>query len=119
MAWWAPGSQSASRTGRGQVRARPTARVVTPGEPPAEVRMRIAMCSSALSWLATRVADKGDPVLGRQLGDGGGLVRGDVDVDQDGGPVGSVRLVDHPRGEGIPSQLVGPVLGRKGDQAYG
>ena len=43
MAWCAPGSQSASKIGRGQVRARPTAKVVTPGDPLVEVSRSIAI----------------------------------------------------------------------------
>jgi hypothetical protein len=43
MAWCAPGSQSASKIGRGQVRARPTAKVVAPGDPLVDVRSNIAI----------------------------------------------------------------------------
>src|SRR4029453_8741033 len=94
MAWWAPGSQSASKIGRGQVRARPTARVVTPGDPAVEVRSSIAISRSP-----TCVPHDSDPILGRQHRDrlcGAGL---DIDIDQDRGAVGARRLVDHPTDE--------------------
>ena len=39
--------QAVRWTGRGQVRARPTAKVVTPGEPPADVSNRIPMSINA------------------------------------------------------------------------
>ena len=101
MAWWAPGSQSANNTGRGQVRASPTAKVVTPGEPLAEVKIKIATVCSL-----PRVADDGDSILGREQGDRRRLRGGHVDVEQDRGAVGTRRLIDDARDEGVAGELV-------------
>ena len=87
MAWWAPGSQSASRIGRGQVSARPTAKVVTPGEPPADVSSSIAISRSP-----ARVAYQGDSILSGQHRDRWCGRRVDIDIDQDRRTVGSLAL---------------------------
>src|SRR6185312_4365669 len=116
MAWWAPGSQSASRIGRGQVRARPTAKVVTPAEPPADVRRSIAIFLSP-----ARVAYQGNSILSGQHGNcwcGSGV---DIDIDQDRRTVSSWCLIDDATDENAPCQLVagGTVgRGRHGNEPY-